>query len=150
MDWILLLTSMLVPLVPLFFFPACACCPICSSCTSSPAASVQVDIAGLTNDSCTNCNALNATYILPVSSLFQCFWTVDIPTVCTVTTVTIELEQTGSWVDFIMYAGGSRRKLWRSSAAGYNSCQWSSFPLTVGFVPGTCNDTSSTCHLTSL
>lgn len=93
MDWLLLLTSMLVPLVPLFFFPVCTCCaapandPDCVFCYDPTFPDeVTITYAGIVNDlGCAAfggsdlCTDYNISVVLPKTG--TCNYTLNVPTV---------------------------------------------------------------------
>jgi hypothetical protein len=66
MDWLLILASLLLPVVPLFFFPGCVCCPTTCGpgCTDLPT-SCTVTFTGFSNGGfCSVCSNYNTTYII--------------------------------------------------------------------------------------
>jgi hypothetical protein len=67
MDWLIILASLLLPVVPLFFFPTCVCCPQATcgdACTTFPA-SITVTFSGFSNTAaCTSCASYNTTYVI--------------------------------------------------------------------------------------
>lgn len=73
MDWILILASLLLPVVPLFFFPGCVCCGVatCTHC-SDVISEATVTISGVTNNACSTCSGMNGTFIFPITGLVPC------------------------------------------------------------------------------
>lgn len=66
MEWFYILSSMLAPLVPLFFLTGCACCgAACGDGCSTTPTEATVTITGFTNNSCLACADYNTTYIIP-------------------------------------------------------------------------------------
>jgi hypothetical protein len=67
MDWLLILSSLLLPVVPLFFFPGCVCCtgPCPTICSGASPFPVTVTISGWSNNvDCLDCADLDATYVV--------------------------------------------------------------------------------------
>jgi hypothetical protein len=63
MDWLIILASLLLPVVPLFFMPGCPCCPTgCTHCSDSPT-EATVTVSGLINSACSSCASFNDTFI---------------------------------------------------------------------------------------
>lgn len=59
-----------------FFWASCPCCGCaCVNCTSGQTQSVQADISGVVNDSCSDCAGINGTWVLPVVSTASWFTT---------------------------------------------------------------------------
>lgn len=61
--------------VPLFFFPGCACCGVatCSCCDpTSTTTTLQVDLAGFTDNSCTTCETYNDSFVTTNTGPNEC------------------------------------------------------------------------------
>lgn len=56
------------------WWPGCGCCSIATTCTFctpglDPGLDMQVEVSGIADDWCTNCSALDGTYVLPLASI---------------------------------------------------------------------------------
>src|SRR5262245_45409961 len=63
-------------IVPMFFFPGCACCGTCSYCNPSYTAQFQVDISGMADALCNNCELWDGTYFVDGTTfgVGGCIW----------------------------------------------------------------------------
>jgi hypothetical protein len=163
------LLMMLLPfaLVPVAFFGAvgCGCCDqLCVNCRSGTDAhaTIQVDIAGLTNVGCSSCADFTGTYILTRTVLNPCQWTAALPgTVCNLNQIVAELPSFGGIGVFLRVlfnnsGGGFYSFEWQctlSSVPGTDNCNWSAFsvpPSSAGGGGGVCDKSASTCLITAL
>jgi hypothetical protein len=168
MDYHALIISLFFALgcAPLAFFQSqCPCCGTpCTACTNGTMSqTVQVDVAGITNGTCVDCNDLNATYILSISISggSPCIWGYNFPSaVCFVTPVTdpgfasCNLNVTSSGpggLTFTIVRVGTDL-IWNTSTAPTRrDCNtWSLFNLPQNATTSACDNVSATCLVTTL
>lgn len=149
---------------PVAFFTGqagCFCCPTaCSACTAGTAltpAQYQVEVSGMANDNCTDCAALDGTYIVDYFGMSggDCFWSANISGAsCDMTNAVIQFIVIGQVIGFtlsdpIAGAAGSWRQF--QSFAAFD-CDVTDYNLPVfGDTSNhVCDHTGSTCLMTAL
>lgn len=157
--WLDLLISLFFAMgcAPLAFFQAnCPCCNTCTLCSggSSGHTQVQATIFGMINNTCGSCPAIDGTYILTqVPATGFCDWELTISTVCNFTRIFVILNSS-ELIASVSNAGGTIGYAWHDSSAGYNNCDWSSYPVddSKNSAGGTtaCNQGTATLTITAL
>lgn len=158
MDWLAIISALFF--AGAFFWTNCPCCGLCASCTNGDMPpSIQVVINGLTNGTCSDCDDLNATYILSIlqqipSGTSPCIWAYALPvTICGVTSVNLRVGSSGTgFLSFQIVKSITEIFNWRTDTEpGRRDCHaWSNYSLPPVSGPPVCDYTSSTCLVTKL
>ena len=104
------------PVVPMFFFPNCVCCGtgVCIVCTSSASAEqYQIDISGVGNGTCADCDTFNGTWVVTRGAsrcgvANGCNWDYITPDMCggENTCIAMVINSNGLGTYFIIVTGG--------------------------------------------
>lgn len=153
MDWLLTIFALLMPLA--FLLGGCPCCGTpCANCTGTTHTQVQAVISGLLGSACGSCPSIDGTYICTQNPALLCSWEGTFPVLCGFTRVAVFLTTGVEVSGFFSNAGGTLGYAWHDASAGYNSCDWSSFPIndSKNAVGGStqCDQSAATFTITAL
>lgn len=133
-------------------------CPVCTNGTMPQ--TIQVDVSGVTNGTCSDCNDLNATYIVAVDSAgaSKCTWGYLFPAnICFSVPVTdpgfdaCHLDVLVPGLAFTIVQVGTDLSWNNTTSPGRNDCDsWNLFSLSPSTNTTVCDNSSSTCLVTTL
>lgn len=130
----------------------------CNHCSGSQPTDLQVVIAGMVDGTCSDCTALNATYVLVNQGIqpdgCPC-WHLDLDaTTCTAHAIRACMQSpVAIGPQLLVTFLGDWPSLYLASFASAPDCSaWSDLevPVQTGGWDGVCDDTSSTCTVTAL
>jgi hypothetical protein len=132
--------------VPLFFFPTCSCCGfaclgICNNGTTRP--TMQVELTGITDGTCSECTNLNSTWVLPATS--TCTWNYELgnDAICEAD-LTWSYDRVSLALSQVFGVGQIAARVFDETDNSTRTLSWSDNLKGTGTIPTDCDDISQT------